>query len=93
MMSNSLNHWRPEGLSILLWGLPAIKYLLGVGSAQSTIILQFFCSHASTGTCSRDICNHEECVCDIHVLMGDPDEICVVLNDAKVEAIWLNDGK
>lgn len=40
MMSNSLNHFHPEGLSILLWGLPAIKYLLGVWSAQS----QSFCT-------------------------------------------------
>ncbi|KAM6255896.1 LOW QUALITY PROTEIN: immunoglobulin superfamily member 22 [Spheniscus humboldti] len=54
---------------------------------------QFFCSHASTGISSRDICNHEEYVCDVHALTGDPAEHCVVLNDMKVEGIWLNDGK
>ncbi|KAM6133316.1 LOW QUALITY PROTEIN: immunoglobulin superfamily member 22 [Phoenicopterus ruber ruber] len=41
---------------------------------------------------SRDICNHEEYVCNIHALIGNPAELCVVLNDAKVEGI-LKDGK
>ena len=59
--------------------------------AQSTIILQFFCSHASTGISFKDICNYEEYVCDVHA--GDPDMLCVVLNDVKVEGIWLSDNK
>ncbi|KAM9605968.1 LOW QUALITY PROTEIN: immunoglobulin superfamily member 22 [Morphnus guianensis] len=52
---------------------------------------QFFCSHASTGISSRDICNHEEYVCDVHTLIRDPAELFVVLNNAKVEGIWLKD--
>ncbi|KAM7108616.1 LOW QUALITY PROTEIN: immunoglobulin superfamily member 22 [Ciconia maguari] len=51
---------------------------------------QSFLSHASTGISSRDVCNYEEYVCDVHALIG-PAELCVVLNNAKVEGIWLND--
>ncbi|KAM9278148.1 LOW QUALITY PROTEIN: immunoglobulin superfamily member 22 [Morus bassanus] len=38
-----------------------------------------------------DICNHEEYVCDVHALTGDPAELHAVLNDMKVEGMWLND--
>ncbi|KAM6359104.1 LOW QUALITY PROTEIN: immunoglobulin superfamily member 22 [Alca torda] len=40
---------------------------------------------------SRDTCNHEEHICDGHALIEYPDKIFVVLNDVKVEGIWLNE--
>lgn len=32
-------------------------------------------------------------MCDILVLTGDPAKLCVILNDEKVEGVWLKDGK
>ncbi|KAM6115161.1 LOW QUALITY PROTEIN: immunoglobulin superfamily member 22 [Pterocles gutturalis] len=52
----------------------------------------FDCSLLRTSS-TTDICNYEEYVCDVHALTGDPAKLCVVLNDAKVEGIWLKDGK
>lgn len=30
---------------------------------------------------------------DVHAATGSPAELCVVLNDEKVEGVWLKDGK
>ncbi|KAM6204855.1 LOW QUALITY PROTEIN: immunoglobulin superfamily member 22 [Sarcoramphus papa] len=92
-MSSSLNRFHPEGLSILLGGVPTVKYLLGVRSAQSTIILHSFSVHMLPLGFLPETFATMKNVCDVHALTGDPAELCVVLNDAKVEGIWLKDGK
>ncbi|KAM6068292.1 LOW QUALITY PROTEIN: immunoglobulin superfamily member 22 [Theristicus caerulescens] len=72
-------------------GTAIVRLCKTVMLMSSTAVPVFFCSHASTRISSRDICNHEEYGCDVHALIGDPAELCVVLSDTKVEGIWFND--